>query len=57
MLKGSKKPVKTELPLVVNTPGWVKGELIFSISIFYHIMWASLLQTYISSVLDTTVFV
>ncbi|RVW35537.1 Polynucleotide 5'-hydroxyl-kinase NOL9 [Vitis vinifera] len=25
MLKGSKKPVKTELPLVVNTPGWVKG--------------------------------
>ena len=55
MLKGSKKPVKTELPLVVNTPGWVKGELTFSISLFYHIIWASLLQTCISCLLDTTV--
>ena len=57
MLKGSKKPVKTELPLVVNTPGWVKGELTFSISPFYHIIWASLLQTYTSSLLEATVFV
>ena len=34
MLKDSKNPVKVELPLVVNTPGWVKGELTFSISLF-----------------------
>jgi polynucleotide 5'-kinase involved in rRNA processing len=25
----SKNPTKTELPLVINTPGWVKGSLIY----------------------------
>ena len=29
LLNKSKNPTKTELPLVINTPGWVKGSLFF----------------------------
>lgn len=35
MINNSESPTKTELPIVVNTPGWVKGMLLYIIISFF----------------------